>query len=446
MARAGKREFDAIIFGATGFTGQQTVMQFGRLSLCASWAVAGRSREKLEALKAETQVVAGIVVADVDDPASLKQMASRARLVLNATGPYRFFGEAVVAACIESGTDYIDLCGEPEFMEKMLLRHNDAARAAGVVVCHACAFDSIPADLGILRCAQIFQAAGGECAHVEMFHYVDAPQGYTGHDTTFKAAVHGVGAAEELKRLRKDVEEKYGKVPDGCQALGKLPAKGQVSTEPRLGGKYVMPFIGSDASVVRSSRRVQANILKQPDCEKLMPQFGIYFAVAYTSSLLKVVTGGSMFQMLAKSSWGRDLLIRHPSFFTWGGFSAEGPTEEQMQNNCWIGDLFASGLVGGEKMSLTLQARLEDPGYIGTSMLFATVAETILTDRGSLSAQGGVFTPAALFGRSSLLERLARRGFEFKVIESDLPGVLACSGADGASYSGEETEGDGTFC
>ncbi|CAE8650672.1 unnamed protein product, partial [Polarella glacialis] len=87
-----------------------------------------------------------------------------------------------------------------------------------------------------------------------------------------------------------------------------------------------------------------------------------------------------------------------------------------------------------------------DPGYIGTSMLFATVAETILTDRGSLSAQGGVFTPAALFGRSSLLERLARRGFEFKVIESDLPGVLACSGADGASYSGEETEGDGTFC
>jgi len=421
MAAQTEREFEAIIFGATGVTGKQVVLQFQRLGFCKSWALAGRSHGRLEALCAELGVsAAGLVEADVGDPASLREMANRARLVLNATGPYRFLGEAVVEACIQAGTDYIDLCGEPEFMERMLLRHHEDSRAAGVLVCHACAFDSVPADLGILHCAQLFKEAGGECAHVEMFHYVDAPRGYTGHDTTFKAAVHGVGTVAKLRQLRREIDAKYGGVPQGCQALGRLPMWGHVSVHPRL-NRYVLPFIGADASVVRSTRRMQANILKQPDAGKLMPQFGIYFSVACTSSILKVLLAGAVFQFLAARAWGRRLLLRFPGLFTFGAFSERGPSPEQMQNNRWIGDVFAAGLVGGEKKSLVLRGELQDPGYIGTALLFAAVAETLLRDRGSLAAGGGVFTPGALFGPSPLLERLSRWGFRFEVLSSELP-------------------------
>jgi len=416
------REFDAVILGATGVTGKQVALQFKRLGITGKWAIAGRSQDKLEALNSELQVPT--IIADVSDPNSLEGMASRARLVLNATGPYRFFGEPVVKACIKVKTDYIDLCGEPEFMERMLLEHFEAAANAGVIVCHACAFDSVPADMGILHCAQLFRKAGGECATVELFHSFDAPQGYTAHDTTFQAAVHGVGAVSEVRRLRQGIDAKFGRVPEGCRALGPLPKRGQVSSEARL-QKYALPFIGADASVVRSSRRVMANVLKQPDCEKLMPQFGIYFAVEYKSSLLKVLTAGAVFQFLAGYESGRNFLTAHPGLFTFGTFSQAGPTPEQMANNRWIGDFFAAGLVGDERRSLRLRGTMEDPGYIGTALMFSVVAETILQDRKSLSASGGVFTPAALFANSSLLDRLAKRGFSFEVVESDLPGAAA---------------------
>lgn len=420
MASAGGRQYEAVILGATGVTGKQVALQFERLKISSAWAIAGRSAAKLEALRGELCPSAGTVTADVEDVASLEAMAKSCRLVLNATGPYRFLGENVVTACIASGTDYIDLCGEPEFMEKMLLRHHEEARAAGVVVCHACAFDSVPADLGILHCAKLFREAGGECAHVELFHYIDAPDGYTGHDTTFKAAVHGVGAAGELKQLRRELDEKFGAVPKGCQALGNLEMRRQASVDPRL-DRYVMPFIGADASVVRSTRRMQAQVLKQEGAEQLMPQFSIYFTLACTSSILKVILAGGTFQFLANRAWGRNLLLNHPGFFTLGSFSEEGPTEAQMKNNRWIGDFFASGMVGGEKKSLSVRSTLEDPGYIGTALLFSMVAETILQDRASLAAPGGVFTPAALFGGSSLLERLGKQGFRFETVESDLP-------------------------
>jgi len=276
--------------------------------------------------------------------------------------------------------------------------------------------------MGILRCAQIFEEAGGECAHVEMFHSISAPHGYTGHDTTFKAAVHGMGAASDLRKIRAELDGKYGKVPSGSSALGPMPKRpGPWFTDDRL-ERYAMPFIGSDASVVRSSRRMWKNVLKQGDADRLMPQFGIYFTCESGWTLAKLVWGGLVFQTLARYGWGRKLLLRFPEFFTFGAFSENGPSEEQQMNNQWVGDFYASGLVGGVEKEVALRAVLDDPGYIGTAMMFATVAETILEDRGSLAAAGpgGIFTPAALFRRSSLLPRLARQGLEFAVVESDL--------------------------
>jgi len=303
-----------------------------------------------------------------------------------------------------------------------LLNHGDAAQQAGVIVCHACAFDSIPADLGIMRCAQLYDKAGGECAHVELFHSVEAPLGYTGHITTFQAAVAGMSSVGDLKKVRKQLEAKYGKIPSGTKIDGPLPDRGGPwFTEPRL-ARFALPFIGADASVVRSSRRTFMSILKKPGIEKLMPQFGIYFTLAYRSSLYKLVIGGLIFNVLSRYKWGRDLLLTFPSTFTFSAFSEAGPTLEQMANNKWRGDFFASGVVGGARKKLTLVAEINDPGYIGTAAMFAVVAETVLQER-DRCAKGGVFTPAALLADTTIVERLAGKGvgLEFKVLESELP-------------------------
>ena len=103
------------------------------------WAIAGRSKTKLEALVDEIGVesyLPPVLVADATDSENLAACFSRGKVVLNCTGPYRFLGEAIVKACIDARTDYMDICGEPQFMEEMFLRYHDAARDAGVLILH----------------------------------------------------------------------------------------------------------------------------------------------------------------------------------------------------------------------------------------------------------------------------------------------------------------------
>merc|ERR1712046_543669 len=117
---------------------------------------------------------------------------------------------------------------------------------------------------------------------------------------------------------------------------------------------------------------------------------------------------------------GRKLLLRFPGFFTCGAFSEAGPSSRQMANNKWIGHWFAKGMVRGLVKNLVVQSELHDPGYIGTSLLLVLVAQTMLEERSKLAAQGGVYTPAAIFKTSSLIDRMASKGVEFKVVSSDL--------------------------
>lgn len=153
------REKAAIaVYGATGFTGRYVALEVAAQAESVGGRVllAGRNRERLEAVAAQVRtalkssrqgenIEVDVMVADVSDPASVKEMVSEARVLINCVGPFRKYGEIVVRTCVEVGTDYVDVCGEPEFMEGMLLRYGDAARSAGVVIISACGFDSIPA-------------------------------------------------------------------------------------------------------------------------------------------------------------------------------------------------------------------------------------------------------------------------------------------------------------
>ncbi len=154
MAEA--REFDIIVYGATGFTGRLVaeyfVQHYGGRKDAPKWAMAGRSLDKL----AEVRDLIGapadtpLVVADASEPASLDMMAHRTRVVLTTVGPYQLYGSDLVNACAKAGTAYADLCGEPGWMREMIDAHQDQAQASGARITFSCGFDSIPFDLGVL--------------------------------------------------------------------------------------------------------------------------------------------------------------------------------------------------------------------------------------------------------------------------------------------------------
>ncbi|MYW47411.1 KR domain-containing protein, partial [Streptomyces sp. SID486] len=145
------RPYDLVLFGATGFVGTLTAHHLAaHAPRDLRWAVAGRDERKLarlrESLPAGTDV--GVLRADVAEPATLRALAEQARVVATTVGPYVLYGEELVAACADSGTDYLDLTGEPEFVDLTYVRHDARARETGARLVHACGFDSVPHDLG----------------------------------------------------------------------------------------------------------------------------------------------------------------------------------------------------------------------------------------------------------------------------------------------------------
>lgn len=176
------REFDLVIFGATGFTGQFVVEEVARTvkedEPQLKWAVAGRNAGKLaqtlkDAGKEVGQDLSGVthIIADVNDYQSLLKMAQRCRIVLNAVGPYRFYGEPVIKACVEAGTHHVDISGEPQFLERIQVEYHERAKEKGIYVVGACGWDSIPCDMGVTYLKQKFD---GELHSVETVMSVKA--------------------------------------------------------------------------------------------------------------------------------------------------------------------------------------------------------------------------------------------------------------------------------
>ena len=143
------RLYDIVVFGATGFTGQLVVRHLAKAAPAGvRWAVAGRSPDKLAAVLRDVGVDVPIVQADVGDSASLRDMAASTRVVLTTVGPYAQYGAPLVAACVEAGCDYVDITGEPMFVDRICERYGSQAEDVGIRVVSCCGFDSVPHDLG----------------------------------------------------------------------------------------------------------------------------------------------------------------------------------------------------------------------------------------------------------------------------------------------------------
>lgn len=333
------RELDVIIFGATGFTGKYTVLEGVKLLADYKWGIAGRNRSKLEAtLKEIGEKVKKdlsdipIIIADVDDAESLKKMAEKCKVVINTTGPYRLWGEAVVKACINAGTHQVDVSGEPQWIERMALEYNDKAKEKDSYIVSACGFDSIPADLGVVFLEKHFDGTVNSVEHYLASSIKNNTSGAILNHGTWDSAVHGIANWSELKELRAKL------YPERLPTFKpKLKAKPVIHKQSQL-NTWCLPFMGSDASIVyRSQRYFYETENKRPI------QIKAYMALGSFINCIALILFGLFFGIMAKFSFTRSLLLRYPEIFSFGLCSKDGVSEETMRNSKFSIHLFGKG-------------------------------------------------------------------------------------------------------
>lgn len=426
------REFDAVVFGASGFTGQYVVEEMA-LSMDMDslykhnnlkWAVAGRNKDKITQVLNEVAIntklgwcnQVPIIEADINNYDSILDMCKRTRLIINCVGPYRFFGEPVVKACVEAGADYVDISGEPQFLEGMQLKYYDEARKKGVYIVSAAGWDSIPADVGTTWTKQQFQ---GDLNGVEIIVDAEAPDGSKMNFGTWHSAIYGYACANELKPLRQKLFKDILTPPPtrSNYPLRHRPFMGYIE---EVKGRC-LPFPGSDRSVVRRSEILKYNSKKERPvyCET-------YFRVGTYFSGLLVVMVASVFGLFAKFGPGRYLLKRFPGFFSFGVVSKEGVPRSSLLkcsfSHTIIGYGWDSKLDDVDRQHDTPPSKKiitkisgPDPGYIATSTFLVHSGMTLLFDRQKLP-EPGVITPGACFRDTYLIDRLTKRNIKFEIL------------------------------
>nr|CAD7432905.1 unnamed protein product [Timema monikensis] len=273
-----------------------------------------------------------VIVADVNDESSLLKMATQTRLVINTVGPYRFYGEAVVKACVASGAHHVDVSGEPQYMERMQLEYHEEAKQKGVYVVSACGFDSVPADLGTIFLVNKFK---GDVNSVETYLQGSSKSEHKGpsiHYGTWESVVYGLAHAGELRPLREKLYPK--RLP---QMLPKLKPRSLLHKSSVVDA-WCLPFPGADRSVIQRSQRYLFEEEKQRPV-----QVQAYVAFKSLLTVLAVILMGGVFGLLARSKFGRKLLLKYPSIFSGGTVSHEGPSEDSMKNTHFSITLFGEG-------------------------------------------------------------------------------------------------------
>lgn len=385
------RSFDMVVFGATGFTGGLTAEYLAQHAPANTrWALAGRSTAKLEQVRTRLKAInpacanLPLLTADVSDPASLKRVAESAKVVITTVGPYIHYGEPLVAACAASGTHYVDLTGEPEFVDLMWLRHHATAQKSGAKIVHCCGFDSIPHDLGAYFTVQ--QLPRDVPLKVE--GYVRAGGGFSGG--TFHSAINAFSRARLYAKTAKERKNLEGTVPRTIGAAG-----GGVRYHKAL-GSWVVPMPTIDPQIVKRSAR--ALDIYGPEF-----RYSHFVQVKKLASVAGLIGGVGALFTLAQFKLTRDWLLSKKS-------PGEGPDAEQRKKSWFRVRFYGEG--GGKKVVTEVAGG--DPGYGETSKMLAESALCLAFD--GLPAGGGQLTPAQAMA-VPLMKRLMTAGIQFKVVE-----------------------------
>ncbi|KAG0048583.1 hypothetical protein BGZ83_006467 [Gryganskiella cystojenkinii] len=409
-----EKTVDITIFGATGFTGKfilTEVLKTAQPSL--RLAVAGRSRVRLEALVASlpssltANIQPSIVVADVQDEESMRAMCAASHTLIAAAGPFRFLGEAAVAACVREHCHYVDITGEPEFFESMMLKYHDKAKEAEVAIQLQLAHNALPSS-------------------IEMFFklHVAGAAGFAAHYATFESAVHGFGSATLLRQLRRTANRPQ--VPRVGPRLAVNPKPHWVHKV----AAYTIPFFFADPSVVRLSQQTPIQDKDLADFQSPPVQFSAYICIPTFKALALTIMASAVFGLFAKYEFGRKFLLKHPRLFTLGVFSHQGPSDQQLAETSFSETFFAKGYSAELQAKHTKHEELlsvepdveivtsvsgPEPGYVATPKMVVQACYVLLREKASIP--NGVLTPAVAFAKTDLIKNLQEHGIVFSTVQ-----------------------------
>ncbi|XP_057769644.1 probable mitochondrial saccharopine dehydrogenase-like oxidoreductase At5g39410 [Salvia miltiorrhiza] len=441
------KTYDVVIFGASGFTGKYVIREALKFlhapnSPLKSLALAGRSPSRLsEALAwasaSNPPPQIPLLTADTSDPDSLARLASQARIILDCVGPFRLYGQPVVAACVDSGCDYLDICGEPDFMERMEASYHDTAVENGSLVVSACGFDSVPAEIGLLFHLKHWVGPSAP-SRVEAYLSLESDKRIVLNFGTYESAVLGVANADKLAELRRSrLRRARPAIP------GAAPPKGFTIEKQKQLGLWALRLPSADSTVVQ---RTQATLAENPhglpggneSVEHVKKRedfwssakpahFGIKLGSKSLLGLFPMITLIVFLGNLSKSrvgEVGRWLLLKYPSFFSLGWFRNNGPSEEEVASatfKMWfVGQGYSDGSLasqGDKKPDTEVVTRVMGPeiGYLTTPIVLLQCALVLLEERDNLP-KGGVYTPGLVFGPTDLQKRLQENGISFDFI------------------------------
>jgi trans enoyl reductase len=414
-----QREFDIVLYGATGFVGKLTAEYLVSATGGARVALAGRSTDKVlavrETLGAEAQSWP-VIAADASQPSTLNAMAARAQVVVSTVGPYNRYGLPLVAACAAAGTDYADLTGEPMFMRESIDLHHKQAADTGARIVHACGFDSIPSDLSVY--ALYRRARNDEAGELLDTDFVVRKMvgGLSGGTIASMADV--VRAMAEDPEVRRLMEDPYTLTPDRAAEpdVGPqpdLPWRRGRQIAPELDGIWTSGFMmaPTNTRVVRRSNALQdwayGRKFRYSEAQSLGSSFAAPVASAVVAGVSGALVGlGSRYLDKVPESLVERVLPR----------AGTGPSERVRERGQYKTETYTITSSGARYVAAMSQRG--DPGYKATSVLLGESALALAQDRDRLSDLRGVLTPAAAMGEA-LLARFPAAGVSLETSRLD---------------------------
>jgi short subunit dehydrogenase-like uncharacterized protein len=387
-------KFDIVVYGATGFTGQLVAEYLaaqynGDAGL--KWAMAGRSKEKLAAVRDAIGAPKDtpLIVADASDPASLKAMVAQTRSVITTVGPYQLYGADLLAACVASGTDYLDLCGEPVWMRQMIDAHEASAKSTGARILFSCGYDSLPFELGVF-CAQeeAKKVFGAPAARVK--GRVRAMTGTLSGGTAASMKAIFTAAANDPSLIAL-LRNPFVLTP-GFEGPKQPPGNRPVLDQDL--DSWTAPFVMANINTRNVHR---SNLL-----------MGFPYGRDFVYDEMVLTGPGEQGEARARRVTAANTSEKMTST---GPKPGEGPSKEERENGSY--DLLFVAIAADGRQARAAVKGDRDPGYGSTSKMISECAICLLRDTPDVPA--GIWTPGAAMGHKLIKRLVDHAGLTFTV-------------------------------
>jgi short subunit dehydrogenase-like uncharacterized protein len=386
-------KFDIVVYGATGFTGQLVAEYLashyaGKTDL--KWAMAGRNLDKLASVRDAIGAPAdtALIAADAADPVSLKAMIDQTRSVLTTVGPYQLYGSELVAACAASGTDYLDLCGEPVWMRQMIDKHEAAAKASGARIMFSCGFDSVPFELGTFFVQEEAKRAfGAPAARVK--GRVRDMRGTMSGGTAASAKATFDAVAKDLSLIA-ILNDPFALTPGFGGA--KQPRGNKPAYEEDL-QSWTAPFM---MALINTRNVHRSNML-----------MGFPYGKEFVYDEMVLTGPGEKGEANARKVMAANTEKTGPNAPKPG----EGPSKEERENGLYD-LLYVAVAADGRQVRASVKGD-RDPGYGSTSKMISECAICLLRD--TPEVPGGIWTPGAAMGDRLIKRLVDHAGLTFQV-------------------------------